>query len=76
MGRLGQLKETLPANLRVLQGANVEFVLVDYNTRDGLEEWVRSSGVLEGELKGGNSLGRSELIAQALTTVIGQRKAS
>jgi glycosyl transferase family 2 len=47
MGRLGQLRQTLPENLKALQGENVEFVLVDYNSQDGLEEWVRSSGVLD-----------------------------
>jgi len=47
MGRLDQLKETLPANLRALQEANVEFVLVDYNSKDGLEDWIKSSRVLD-----------------------------
>jgi glycosyltransferase involved in cell wall biosynthesis len=42
MGRLHHLKLTLPANLRsALAYGNVEFVLLDYNSPDGLEDWVR-----------------------------------
>jgi hypothetical protein len=41
MGRLAQIKKTLPRNLYVT-GAypGVEFILVDYSSPDGLEEWV------------------------------------
>lgn len=39
MGRLHHLAQTLPSNL--LAAPNCEFVLMDYNSRDGLYEWVR-----------------------------------
>ena len=41
MGRLHHLKETLPQNLEAHRGFNVEFVLLDYNSKDGLKEWVQ-----------------------------------
>jgi hypothetical protein len=42
-GRLEHLKETLPENLETASKyENMEFVLLDYNSQDGLEEWVRS----------------------------------
>lgn len=40
-GRLWQLKQTLPKNLEDVSGfPNVEFVVVDYASEDGLKEWV------------------------------------
>ncbi len=41
MDRLHHLKQTLPQNIVDNLGyPNVEFVLLDYNSKDGLEEWV------------------------------------
>jgi hypothetical protein len=41
MGRLWQLRKTLPAHLKAFDGhSDVEFVLLDYNSRDGLEQWI------------------------------------
>lgn len=43
MNRLHHLKETLPANLKGNASyPNAEFVLLDYNSSDGLEEWVKT----------------------------------
>lgn len=48
MGRTHHLKQTLPKNIREnLPRANqldpdVEFVVLDYNSQDGLEEWIKS----------------------------------
>lgn len=42
MGRLHHLRQTLAANLWNLSDEpDVEFVIVDYNSRDGLEDWFR-----------------------------------
>jgi len=41
MGRLHHLKRTLPANIAANRDFNVEFVVLDYNSRDGLGEWIR-----------------------------------
>ncbi len=42
MGRLYQLRETLPANLELMAPhANVEFVILNYNSPDELHEWMR-----------------------------------
>ena len=44
MNRLFHVRETLPANIKENIGfPNIEFVLLDYNSSDGLEEWVRSN---------------------------------
>jgi hypothetical protein len=44
MNRLSHLRETLPANIQEnIDYPNIEFVLLDYNSADGLEEWVRSN---------------------------------
>ena len=41
MGRLSQLQQTLPANLRLADDpAQFEFVLLNYHSTDGLDEWV------------------------------------
>lgn len=52
-GRLWQLRQTLPGNLDIAQAdGHIEIVLVNYNSEDGLDEWVRQfrdqldSGVL------------------------------
>jgi glycosyltransferase involved in cell wall biosynthesis len=42
MNRLHQLRQTLAENLEaVRQDGNAEIVLVNYNSQDGLDEWVR-----------------------------------
>lgn len=42
MNRLHHLRETLPVNLRNnLEGPPVEFVVLDYNSKDGMEQWVK-----------------------------------
>ena len=45
MDRLSHLKHTLPRSIRENQDFHpyVEFVLLDYNSKDGLEEWVKES---------------------------------
>jgi hypothetical protein len=41
-GRIGHLQETLPENIETASKYNnIEFVLLDYNSEDGLEEWIR-----------------------------------
>lgn len=48
MGRLHHLKETLPANLRDAPAStDIEFVLLDYNSGDGLEAWIRETRIDE-----------------------------
>jgi hypothetical protein len=42
MGRLHDLEQTLPVNLKLNAGyPGVEFVVLDYNSTDGLEDWMR-----------------------------------
>jgi hypothetical protein len=42
MNRLSHLRATLPRNISDCEGAKgVEFVLLDYNSSDGLEDWVK-----------------------------------
>jgi glycosyltransferase involved in cell wall biosynthesis len=44
MGRLSDLIQTLPQNLEDSASyPRVEFLLLDYNSRDGLEDWVRQN---------------------------------
>jgi glycosyltransferase involved in cell wall biosynthesis len=44
MNRLHDLKETLPRNLKDSESyPEVEFVLLDYNSSDGMEDWVISN---------------------------------
>jgi glycosyltransferase involved in cell wall biosynthesis len=44
MGRLYNLKETLPFNLKLEQGYPfLEFVVLDYNSKDGLGEWIKNN---------------------------------
>jgi len=44
MGRLHDLKQTLPKNIEDNRDyPNVEFVILDYNSDDGLEDWMRKS---------------------------------
>jgi len=41
-GRLWQLRETLPANLEAIRAdGRAELVLVNYNSNDGLDRWIR-----------------------------------
>lgn len=43
MNRLHHIKNTLPQNIQDNSGyPGVEFVLLDYNSTDGLEEWVQA----------------------------------
>lgn len=43
-GRVHHLKETLPKNLAATKdNPNVEFVLLDYDSRDGMEAWVKEN---------------------------------
>lgn len=43
MGRLYHLKETLPANVEANKDyPEVEFVVLDYNSPDGLDEWIQA----------------------------------
>jgi len=52
MDRLHDLRRTLPANLADnADYPNLQIVLLDYNSQDGLEDWVRQS--LASELKSG-----------------------
>jgi len=44
MNRLHHVRETLPANIAENSDyPDIEFVLLDYNSSDGLEDWVRSN---------------------------------
>ncbi len=44
MNRLHHLKETLPMNLADTSAIeNIEFVILDYNSTDGLEEWMQQN---------------------------------
>src|SRR5690606_26363819 len=44
MNRLDHLKKTLLLNLEDTRGdRNVEFVLLDYNSGDGMGEWVKQN---------------------------------
>lgn len=41
MNRLEHLKKTLPKNIKdTVTYGNFEFVVLDYNSKDGLEEWI------------------------------------
>lgn len=43
MNRLHHIRQTLPKNIEDnLSYGDVEFVLFDYNSKDGLEEWVKT----------------------------------
>ncbi|RYY36114.1 MAG: glycosyltransferase family 2 protein [Sphingobacteriaceae bacterium] len=43
MNRLHHIKQTLPANIADNEGYdNVEFVLLDYNSTDGLEDYIKA----------------------------------
>ena len=44
MGRLYHLKETLPSNLEKSNSYfNLEFIILNYNSFDGLEDWVKKN---------------------------------
>lgn len=44
MGRLHDLKETLPLNIEALKSyPNLEFVILNYNSKDKLEEWIKKN---------------------------------
>jgi hypothetical protein len=38
--RLHHIHQTLPANLAVIRGKDAELILIDYDSTDGLEEYV------------------------------------
>lgn len=43
MGRLHHLKETFPINIELVTSANAEWIMLDYNSNDGFEEWIRQN---------------------------------
>jgi glycosyltransferase involved in cell wall biosynthesis len=44
MNRAHQLKETLPANIQANAAyPNLEFIVLDYNSKDGLGDWVKEN---------------------------------
>ena len=44
MNRLHHIKKTLPANIMANKDyANIEFIVLDYNSSDGLEEWINEN---------------------------------
>ena len=44
MGRLERLKETLPKNIEDNKNyPNLEFVIIDYNSNDGLWDWMKNN---------------------------------
>ena len=48
MGRLKDLQETLPKNIEDnLDYPNVEHVILDYNSQDGLEDWIKANYMQE-----------------------------
>jgi hypothetical protein len=47
MGRLHHLKQTFATNPALINAAKAEWVILDYNSPDGLEEWMRNKdGIL------------------------------
>ena len=51
MNRRWQLEETLPRNLQALRGSRHFVAVCDYNSSDGISEWIR--GFID-EVRGGN----------------------
>lgn len=53
MNRLHHLQETLPMNLAYNQdNDNCEFIILDYNSTDGLEEWIQENHIhFKGKVK-------------------------
>lgn len=43
MGRLHDLRKTLPANISLCSSDRYEFTLVNYDSKDGLDEWVKEN---------------------------------
>ena len=43
MGRLHHLKETLPNNIEKSNNYNVEFIVLNYNSADKLDEWMKDN---------------------------------
>jgi glycosyltransferase involved in cell wall biosynthesis len=41
MNRLDHLRQTLPQNMKDSAGVSVEFVLVNYNSKDDMDRWVQ-----------------------------------
>jgi len=56
MGRAHHLKETLPQNIRdnpSLDGVDVEFVVLNYNSQDDLHEWMMNDPEMQGYMASG-----------------------
>lgn len=51
MNRVEHIKKTLPQNIADNQCVGIEFILLDYNSSDGLSEWVKEN--LSEHLKSG-----------------------
>ena len=43
MNRLHHIQETLPANLHENDSPGIEFVLLDYNSNDGLDQYIKTN---------------------------------
>ena len=43
MGRLHHLQETLPKNIEESSSYDAEFIVLDYNSSDGLERWMKGN---------------------------------
>src|SRR4051794_18097701 len=41
MNRLHHIQKTLPVNLKENDDSGINFILLDYNSNDGLEEYIR-----------------------------------
>ena len=47
MNRLHHIRQTLPVNMRQNNSDSIQFVLLDYNSTDGLEEYIKSMFITE-----------------------------
>lgn len=52
-GRLWQLKQTFDANLEILSAIDADWVIVDFNSDDGLFDWILSNEKAQPFLKDG-----------------------
>lgn len=46
MGRLRHLKETFQVNLPLIQSSNSEWVILNYNSKDELDDWIKDKDVV------------------------------
>lgn len=56
MGRAHHLKETLPQNIRdnpPINGLDIEFVVLNYNSQDDLHEWITQDPQMAAHIKSG-----------------------